>query len=401
LHEERPAKIEHRPLRWHERYDGALQVSEPAAGSSWFQRFLLPGFAFKAVVIGGGYATGRELAEFFLPSGPLGGVAAIILAMLIWSIVCAVTFAFARTVGAYDYRVFFEKLLGPAWVLFEIAYLLFVILILSVFGAAAGAIGNAVFGWPPIIGTLCLASAIAGFATFGNASVERLFKYVSFLLYAVYALFVVLALTRFGDRIAANFALPTPAGNWAAGGLAYAGYNVVGAVVILPVVRHMTSTRDAVAAGLLAGPLAMLPALLFFTCMIAFYPDIADETLPSDFMLQQLRLPLFHLLFQLMIFAALLESGTGSVHAINERVSTAWQRRSGKALSHGARGSIAAGLLVLCIFVADRVGLVALIGSGYRILAYAMIAVYVLPLLTIGLWKLWRGRGASMTGAVQ
>ena len=44
--------------------------------SSRFQRFLLPGFAFKAVVIGGGYATGRELAEFFMPSGPWGGVAA-------------------------------------------------------------------------------------------------------------------------------------------------------------------------------------------------------------------------------------------------------------------------------------------------------------------------------------
>ena len=27
-----------------------------------------------------------------------------------------------------------------------------------------------------------------------------------------------------------------------------------------------------------------------------------------------------------MIFAALLESGTGAVHAINERIATAWQR---------------------------------------------------------------------------
>jgi hypothetical protein len=41
--------------------------------SSWFQRLVLPGLAFKAVVIGGGYATGHELAEFFLPSGPPGG----------------------------------------------------------------------------------------------------------------------------------------------------------------------------------------------------------------------------------------------------------------------------------------------------------------------------------------
>ena len=30
----------------------------------WFKRFLLPGLGVKAVVIGGGYATGRELAEF-------------------------------------------------------------------------------------------------------------------------------------------------------------------------------------------------------------------------------------------------------------------------------------------------------------------------------------------------
>ena len=86
--------------------------------SSWFQRFLLPGFAFKAVVIGGGYATGRELAEFFLPSGPWGGLAGMVLAMLAWSLICAVTFAFAHAARAYDYRTFFEHLLGPAWIVF-------------------------------------------------------------------------------------------------------------------------------------------------------------------------------------------------------------------------------------------------------------------------------------------
>ena len=73
-------------------------------GSSWFQRYLLPGFAFKAVVIGGGYATGRELAEFFLPSGPRGGLLAIFLAMLIWSVVCAVTFSLAYATKSWNYR---------------------------------------------------------------------------------------------------------------------------------------------------------------------------------------------------------------------------------------------------------------------------------------------------------
>ena len=135
-------------------------MNAPAAvarnASTWFQRYLLPGFAFKAVVIGGGYATGRELAEFFLPSGPQGGLFAILLAMLIWSAVCAVTFCLAYTNSSWNYRAFFKNLLGPLWVIFEIAYLLFLIVILAVFGAAAGAIGTALLSWPPLVGTLCL-----------------------------------------------------------------------------------------------------------------------------------------------------------------------------------------------------------------------------------------------------
>ena len=33
---------------------------------------------------------------------------------------------------------------------------------------------------------------------------------------------------------------------------------------------------------------------------------------------------------------------------------------------------------------------VTLIARGYRILAYVMLALYVLPVMTYGLWRLWR-----------
>lgn len=363
---------------------------------SRFQRFLLPGFAFKAVVIGGGYATGRELAEFFLPSGTWGGIAAMALSTAIFSMCCIVTFLFARKFGARDYVTFFKQLLGPGWVLFEGAYILFIILILAVYGAAAGAIGNAVFGVNEIWGTVLLGLSIIAIVTFGNTSVERMFAYVSYLLYAVYALFVVLAFSRFGSEIQAAFARESAIGSWAAGGTVYAGYNLIGAIVILPVMRHLTSDRDAVIAGLLAGPLTMLPGALFFTCMVAFLPDIASATLPSDFMLQRLELPLFHLLFQLMIFSALLESGASSVHAINERIAKAVRVRRGTELSHQARLAIALALLVFCMFLADRFGLVALIANGYRALAYILLAIFVLPLMTIGIWRLRRNRSTPV-----
>jgi len=360
--------------------------------SSWFQRRLLPGLGFKAVVIGGGYATGRELAEFFLPSGPWGGIAGMLLATVIWSGVCVATFLFARANGARDYQTFVRALLGPGWLAFEAAYVLFVVLILAVFGAAAGAIGAATLGLPTLAGTLALMAAIALVTAYGNPSVERLFTYVSFLLYGVYVLFVLLALSHFGARIASGFAARVPADGWVAGGLTYASYNIVGAVVILPVLRHLTSDRDAVIAGVIAGPLAMLPALLFFSCMIAFYPQIGAATLPSDFLLQRLELPPFRFLFQLMIFAALLESGTGAVHAVNERIGSAWQRRRGVPLAPRARLAIALAILSGCMLLAERFGLVTLIARGYRALAAVFLLVYVLPVLTIGVFRLWRRR---------
>lgn len=357
--------------------------------ASWFQRYLLPGLAFKAVVIGGGYATGRELVEFFLPSGPRGGLLGMLFAAAIWSVVCIATFLFARTTHSEDYRTFFRHLLGRGWIVFELAYCLFIVLILAVFGAAAGAIGAALLGWPSLAGTLCLMFSIALFVAFGNASVEQLFKWVSFFLYGVYAVFVVLALNAFGDRIGEKLALDVPAEGWAMAGITYAGYNIVGAVIILPVLRHLTSNRDAVIAGALAGPLAMIPAFLFFICMVAYYPEIGAESLPSDFLLQRLDAPLFHGIFQLMIFAALLETGAGSVHAVNQRIEHVWQARMGRTLSARARFVAAGILLVVAMLLADRFGFVTLIARGYRALAYILIAVYVVPLLTYGVWRLW------------
>lgn len=359
---------------------------------SRFNRWVLPGFAFKAVVIGGGYATGRELAEFFLPSGPWGGILGMLLAMVIWSAVCTLTFLFARATGSMDYRAFFGQLLGPGWVVFEGAYFCLVVVMLSVFAAAAGALGAAVFGWPTLAGTLLLIACIAAVSAYGSESVERLFKVVTFFLYAVFAAFILLSLTRFAGRIAIGLTTPYPTTGWVLGGVTYSVYNVVGAVVILPVLRHLTSRRDAVIAGLLCGPLAMLPALLFLVCMVGYYPGIAGEALPSDFLLDKLQLPVFHVLFQVMIFSALLESGTGAVHAINERVA-AVARARGRAFGRRARLAIAAVVLVVSVFVAAHFGLVDLIARGYRFLAYLFMAVYVLPLATYGVWRL-AGRGA-------
>lgn len=356
---------------------------------SWFQRVLLPGFALKGVIIGGGYATGRELAEFFLPAGPWGGLLGMVLAMIIWSAVAAITFALAQKWQTFDYRGFFRCLLGPGWPLFEVAYLIFVVLILAVFGAAAGEIGAATFGWSPLVGTAVLAIAILAATAPGEAAVEALFRIASVLIYATYLVFIAAAFLTLGDEIGVGLASqPAIRPGWLEGGITYASYNIVGAVVILPLLRHISTPRDAIVAGVIAGPLAMLPALLFFVAMLALYPAIGTAALPSDMILKAMAVPGLALLFQLMIFAALVESGVGVIHAINERVGGAMRTRGRTAPGTSARLVLGAAILTGCMIAAVKVGLVDLIAQGYRFLAWMFLAIYVVPLLSIGLYRL-------------
>ena len=363
-------------------------TSDGQARSTWFQRFLLPGLAFKAVVIGGGYATGRELAEFFLSSGPVGGLLGMALAMLVWSLVCALTFLFARATQATDYRTFFQALLGPFWIVFEIVYILLMVLVLAVMAAAAGTIGAAALDLPIWAGTLALVAAIIAATSFGTAGAEGLFRYSSTYIYLIYAAFVMLALASFGGRIGPQLASAPVGAGWVEGGLSYAGYNLIAAVAILPFLRHQTSRRDAVVAGLICGPLAMVPALLFFLCMIAWYPEVGNEALPSDFLLRRIGLSWFYLLFQAMIFCALLETGVGMVNAINERIA-ATAVRLGRNFTPRWRLAASTLLVVGSSAVAARIGLVALIARGYGAFGYIMLAIFVLPLVTIGVARLF------------
>jgi uncharacterized membrane protein YkvI len=83
-----------------------------------------------------------------------------------------------------------------------------------------------------------------------------------------------------------------------------------------------------------------------------------------------------------MIFAALVESGVGGVHAINERIAGALHARH-RTFAPLERLLVTGALLAFCAFVATHFGLIDLVTRGYRMLAYIFLAVFVVPLLVI------------------
>ena len=105
---------------------------------SLYRKYLLPGFVFQSIVIGGGYGTGRELVEFFLTEGPAGGYLGMLISTVIWGVILALSFELARAGRFFDYRTFLSSLLGRGWVAFEVLYVLQVILTVAVVGSASG-----------------------------------------------------------------------------------------------------------------------------------------------------------------------------------------------------------------------------------------------------------------------
>jgi uncharacterized membrane protein YkvI len=211
----------------------------------------------------------------------------------------------------------------------------------------------------------------------------------------------VLALSHFGDRTVENLASGIATEGWASGGLFYASYNVVGVVAVLPFLVHQCSRRDAIVSGLLAGPLAMLPGLLFFLSMIAFYPAIGDEALPANFLLAQIGLGWFIALFNIMLFVALLETGVGGVNAITDRVADAYEARYAAAFPRLGFLALSAVIVFGSGVVATQVGLIDLIAKGYGAFAYVMLTIFIIPLLTFGLWRIFASRGANRPVAAQ
>ena len=355
--------------------------------ASFFKKYLLPGFVFQSVVIAGGYGTGRELVEFFLNYGPLGGLFGMLLVTtVIWSLVLAVTFEFSRKFRAYDYRTFFMKLLGPFWFLFEIVYFALLFLVLGVIGSAAGALLKYNFGIPDIFGVMIMLGAI-GFLTFkGSGLIEKFLSSWSILLYGVYGLLLVFALIKFGPAIQKNFSSAVILPGWAVGGFKYALYNLGIIPAVLFCIRHIETRKEAVTAGLLGGIIGILPGLFFFIAVVSQYPEVLPEEVPAYFVFQRLGIPFLLIIFQVVLFGTLIETGTGFIHAVNERIRSALEAR-GKMLQPSARPGVATVLLLIGLGI-STFGLINLIAKGYGSISWGFFVVYIIPLMTLGLYKI-------------
>ena len=355
--------------------------------NNFFLRYLLPGLVFQGVVIGGGYATGRELAEFFLSHGPVGGLMSMGVAAVIWSCVMAASFELSRVTRSYDYKSFFQQLLGGFWFLYEILLIILMVVVLSVIAAAAGEIAQGLLGAPAVVGILLLLLAIGVLTFYGSHLIEQFMGGWSVLLYASYFGLVVWSFIAFGDDIRRNFSNSTVGSGWVLDGVRYAGYNLATVPAVFFCLNHITRRRQAVGAGLLAGVIGMLPAVFLYIAMMGMYPEIGEAAIPSTALLARIGSNWFSIVFQLVLLGTLVQTGVGLIHSVNERIASTLADK-GKTMPELARPAVATAMLVAALFMASQFGLVTLIARGYGMLTFGFIAVFVVPVLSVGIYKI-------------
>jgi uncharacterized membrane protein YkvI len=350
-----------------------------------FTRYIIPGLVIQAVLVGGGYSTGRELVEFFLLSGPATALPAIALTAVYFSVVAMISFELARRYRAFDYRSFCRVYLGRFWVLFEWGYIAILILVLSVVSSAAGKLLSEMIGIAEFIGSVAFMIGVSIIVFFGNTFIERIISVWSVVFYIIYGTVFFLVVHKFGHALGLALAsVPLNLGRAVTDSLSYSGYNISILPVLAFVARNFTSRREALISGALTGPLILLPGLAFLLTLSAFYPAIVDAPLPISFVLAKLGNPILAGLARMVILGALLKTSVGLIHGLNERFARGFSDR-GLVMPRGARPAIAFALMAVAVYLASSLGIVELIAQGYRYSSYYFLIVFVAPVVTKGL----------------
>ena len=323
-----------------------------------------------------------------MTTGPTAGYLGMVVSTLLWGAVMAVTYEIARRTRSYDYKSFLSQILGKGWIAYEVLLVLISILVVSVMASAAGELSAEAFNLEPIIGSIIMMLLVALIVFFGTRLVEKVFSVWSIALYVVYIVLFVITLNQFGDVIMIKASSALGDASWLTSGIKYAGYNIAVLPALLYSAKHLETRNEAISAGLIGGLIAMIPAVFIYTAMLSQYPEVVSQPIPANYLMGQLNIPWFNAIFQIILFGTFIETGIGYIHGFNERIAKVYELKN-KSMPGYMRVVVAAVILTTAVFLANALGLIGLIAEGYGMITWGFVAVYVIPTLTIGVYKIY------------
>ena len=365
-----------------------------------YAKYILPGVLLQSVLIGGGYATGREIYSYGAKFGAMGWISGLTIGIG-FALFAFLTFEICRIYKVYDYKNYIRQVIGPLWPVMDILTVLIAIVLIAVMAAATGSIFEQV-GLPNILGSVVIVF-LCGLLNFKGSKVIEKFESVgTVLLYGGYILFTIIVLVKKGGNIPQVFeamdtsavggSVTLPLCIWT--GILYVAYNINAIPMGMFSLTRQTKRKETLVSGIIAGLLMVIPWFLSYFAMMCFYGDTsivgADVATPWMEMIKAVNGgPVLLGLFSLVMGWTLVETATGCIHMIIDRFDVALAERGNAKMSDRKRGLITVATLIAALLL-SRIGVVTLIEKGYSYLSYGFILFYLLPTLIIGGYKILR-----------
>ena len=324
--------------------------------------------AYMSVVIGGGFASGNEVIQFFTGYG-LAGIAG--------SVVAAVLFAF---LGMHIARISSVMQAGSHK---EVLYTLFgrqagfvvdVVLSFFLYGvgvvmlAGAGSTLAQQFGLAPLVGSALMTLVVIGTLCLNVKGIINLISAVMpFLLVMVLAITVYSIYASTGTEaeltqaaaeapVITFFGADVP--NWALSGLLYASFNIAVGFPMLAVIGGLTSKPKAAALGGVAGGLGLgLLIILLNIGMFANIDQLLGIEIPTLQLAQQIH-PWLAVLMSIALICMIYSTAVGMFFAFSARF----------AAPATSRFKIMSAIFAVVGLALSQVGFTKLVGTVYPML---------------------------------
>ena len=355
-----------------------------------FRVLIVPSAVFLSVLFGASYGSGREVVEFVSSRGPTGGLTALVTLVVTHVVLLVVTFELARIYRTYDYVSFFRVLLGKGWFLYEIVIVFGLVLALSITTSVGGTVLDDHFGLGALTGSLLVLGLIVVLNYHGRAIVQQSMMVSVVALFAVLAVLVAQIVDGHIEAISKAFVDH----GYQTGGIYTGLMYAIGGGGYLPLLLYcavgLRTRGEAVTASLTAATIAAAPALVFHLAFMAGFPAVVEQRLPAYWMFEAISTPFLLNAYVLVMFVLVAQTGVGVLQGVIERIDAFYRARKGQPLGRAGHGAIAGGAVIVSTALGSM-GIVALILRAYTVMFASFIVVFVIPLLTCGIYLIARG----------
>lgn len=345
---------------------------------------------------GGGFASGRQVIDFFVNYGWFA-IFTPIIAVALMAIVNYFAWDHAIVEKTYSYRSWANSFFKPVEKIFanvyEVAYIIILLTATSIAFATGGATLTQVFGTPYILNTVIIAVGIFLLTIFGAnvvrsaATVLGIIVVIGMVL--IYASNIIFSFPQLKEVMAS---LPAPKGGaWPAiwKSITYAGFQVCVVGSYIAVAEPLKTHKDVVKTTILGFVLNVVVLMLAATSILSYYPEILPEEVPVIYVISHgFGGNWATYLVSILIFIGVVTTGVNLVYGGVKRFTDLAARRRSSDIKLTRRVEIiSSAMYVLITWAIALFGLIPLISIGYGVLGYVGTFAIIIPVIYLGIWR--------------